>query len=92
MLRIREMLEIILFPIVAALVILPTPFLNGCMTIKPQITANHFRACEHLCRGNRGVSKMFSVTEVNYAGTTTVISEQCACKNNRTFDIIGSKD
>ena len=86
------MLEIVLFPIIAALVILPTPFMSGCMTIKPQITADHFRACQHLCRGNKGVSKMFSVTEVRISGVTTVLSEKCACKNDRTFDIIGSKD
>lgn len=77
--------------VITFLITIPT-YISGCMTVKPQITASHFRACEQLCRGNKGASKMYSVIEVNYAGTTTVLSEKCACKNNRTFDIISSQD
>jgi len=81
----------ILVLVLTFIITVPT-YLSGCMTVKPQITASHFRACVQLCHGNKGASKMFSVIEVNYAGTTTVLSEKCACKNNRTFDIIGSQD
>jgi len=78
--------------VITFLITVPTYLISGCMTVKPQITASHFRACIELCRGNKGASKMYSVIEVNYAGNTQVLSEKCACKNNRTFDIISSQD
>ena len=59
----------------------------GCMTIKPRIEADHFRACEKLCRGNKGADSMSSVMKLSYAGLR-VLSEECACKNNRVFSIM----
>ena len=64
--------------------------MSGCITILPKVDISHFRACEHLCKGNRGAAMIQSEIQVNYAGNITIMGEHCNCKNKMVFSIIGT--
>jgi len=66
-------------------------FISSCTTIKPRVTASNFYACASLCKTHGGASHISNVLDVDYRGGITIVGEECACKNNRTFSIIESQ-
>ncbi len=71
------------------LLLILTSCLSGCLTVRPRISRSHMEACKQLCFGNKGVLSMSSNLDLTFTGIV-LKSQECACKNFKTFQIFAS--